>query len=61
MQKYLGLMTNELWETEEDGEVENGGVSVSHPRVLRKVENVEGVELRLKHKWRDSEFEYEVM
>lgn len=38
-------------------------VSVVHPRVLRKMENVEGVELRLKRKWRGSEFifEYEVL
>lgn len=53
-------MTNEMWETEEDGKVEGGHVSVSHLRVWRKVENVEG-ELRLKQKWRDSEFEYDVL
>lgn len=47
--KYLGVMTNEMWETEEDRKVEDDHVSVSHPRVLRKVENVEG-ELRLKQK-----------
>ena len=50
--KDSGLMTNE-----KGGKAEDDHVSVSHPRVLRKVENVEGVEVSLKHKWRDSEFE----
>lgn len=29
-------------------------VSVSHLRVLRKIDNAEAVELRLKQKWKDS-------
>lgn len=45
-------MTKEMWETEEDGKMEDDHVSVSHPRVLKKVENVEGVELRLTQKRR---------
>ena len=44
--EYLGLRTNQVWEREEDGKVQDEQhVSASHSRVLCKMENVEGAGL----------------
>lgn len=55
-------MTNQMWKGRKMGKQMTTHVSVLHPRVLGKMENVKGVELGLKQKWRHNElnFEYEV-